>query len=261
MRWSSLLDDYETSEEASATVLAETFASFCHLQELVKISRETARSQDILSLAMFTDTELEKWAVAERHERPYSSIKQQLPSVLAFRGVYDIYHSVAIATCWNHYRSVRIMVNAIITAEFESRRGSQRFDSYFENDMLEHQSTASKPLINTLSEDICASVHYFLDIVGAAEPLIRLPAEKTVRAKLLLWHLYTAGNNVCIPDTTLSWIAGVFDLITRVTGIRELASLSKTMRAWPGGAHQRASPSAPWTEAVLKDRQDQRVSE
>lgn len=250
MQWSALLKEYESPEEASATALADIVASFCQLQECMKTAGNTVNGRNVVPMALLIDAELEKWAAIERYERPYTSIKAEPTSDLTFEGSYTTYHNLSVATHWNHYRSIRIMVNEIILGQLE-QDSPQLIDSYFETTTPNaNQIELSKILIISLSQEICASVRYCLCF--AAEVNNSHQPEKAAYAKLLLWPLYTAGKSACVPDATSSWIADAFDFITRVMGVRKGASLAKALRAWPCAVNSTARRKAHWRDAVLR---------
>ena len=249
MRWSALLEEYETPEEASATALAEIVASFCELQSLIK---SASRSKFIIPMALHIDDSLEKWAAIEDYERPVISTKAISTSVLSFEGAITGYHSLPAATHWNHYRSIRIMLHEIILARL-AQQEKQPVCSYFDSATPNAtQIELSKLLIISLSHEICASVHYCLNLKDEVINYSHQP-EKAAYAKLLLWPLYTAGRSACVPAATSSWVADTFDIIASVTGVRKGASLAKALRAWPCGPEESAagSPKTHWRDKVL----------
>lgn len=255
MRWSNLLQSYENSVEASGSALASIFAAFCRLQERIKMMGSAKYSRDIVLIALTIDAELEKWEAIEQCDRPYAMIKAEPFSKLAFNGAYHEYENITVATHWNQYRSVRIMLHEIILVQVEQQDDSEEAQSYFATTAPDqNQIELSKTLITTLSEDVCASIRYCLGYLpGPGDESSREGhhPEKAANAKLLLWPMYTAGKPACVPDTTSLWIADVFEFLTRVTGVRKGASLSKTLRAWPCDADQSTSPKAHWRDLVL----------
>jgi hypothetical protein len=255
MRWSNALQSYETNVEASGSALASIFAAFCRLQERIKMMGDDKYSRDIVLIALTIDAELGNWETIEQSERPYTMIKADSSSKLAFNGGYHEYESVTAASHWNNYRSVRIMLHEIILGQVEQQDDSEYAESYFATTAPhENQIELSKAMITTLSEEVCASVRYCLGYLGPGDDSASeiLHPEKAANAKLLLWPLYTAGKPSCVPDTTSLWISDVFKFLTRVTGVRKGASLSKTLRAWPCDADQSTSPKAHWRDSVLR---------
>jgi hypothetical protein len=256
MRWSNALRSYETNVEASASALASIFAAFCRLQERIKMMGDDKYSRDIVLIALTIDAELDNWEIIEQSERPYTMIKADPSSKLAFNGAYHEYESVTVASLWNNYRSVRIMLHEIILGQVEQQDDSEHAESYFATTAPdENQIELSKAMITTLSEEVCASVRYCLGYYlgpGDDSASESLHPEKAANAKLLLWPLYTAGKPISVPDATSLWISDVFEFLTRVTGVRKGASLSKTLRAWPCDADQSTSPKAHWRDSVLR---------
>jgi hypothetical protein len=253
MRWSALLKQYESPEEASATGLAEIVAPFCELQAYIKSTG--ASGEATVPMALQIDDALEKWATIESHERSFTSHEASSNEILSFEGAYTTYHSLSTATHWNHYRSIRIMLHEMILTQLEPPTLSHSISSYFDT-ATPHikQIESSKFHIITLSQDICASVRYCLNL-HTEEPSRPQP-EKSAYAKLVLWPLYTAGKSACVPDATASWIAQTFEFIARVTGVRKGISLAKALRAWPCEGDLTQSPKAQFAklrEAVLED--------
>lgn len=237
MRWSALLEGYESPEEASATALSQIIASFCELQAFIDL---IGASESIVAMALQIDESLEKWAWIEAHERSITNIEAPLFSPLSFGLSNTTYHSLSVATYWNHYRSIRIMLHSLILAQVDPRSPPST-PSYFDSSTPHAPQIAlSKSLIQTLSHEICTSVRYCFNLT-TEDPTSHQP-EKAAYAKLLLWPLYTAGNSDCVPDETTGWIAEMFEFIARVTGVRKGTNLAKALRAWPAGGDEAQSP-------------------
>jgi hypothetical protein len=246
MRWSALLEDYETPEEASASTLAQIVASFCELQAFIDIVGGS--SESIVPMALQIDTSLEAWASIEVSKRPitHSSSPASSPLSFPFHTTSLSYNSLATATHWNHYRAIRIMLHSLILAQLDPPSPVST-PSYFDTSTPHApQILLSEILVQTLSHDICASVSFCLNL-DPLSPTAHQPS-KAAYAKLLLWPLYTAGKSACVPAETAEWVADMFDFIAKVTGVRKGASLAKALRAWPVEGEEGGSPKAHFAE-------------
>jgi hypothetical protein len=162
---------------------------------------------------------------------------------------YHVYNSVWIATVWNHYRCVRILVNEILVDQIsyilQSNFGP--FDTINLSEIeisnvwgTDSSTTNNFPdpsfysgillnaasILDALPQDICASVPYYL---STFTPSSSATPPKTVVGNLLLWPLYAAAVTPYVSDELRTWVARRLSSIAETMGIRQAAPLAEAL--------------------------------
>ena len=170
-----------------------------------------------------------------------------------FSDHFHTYNNLFIAAIWNHYRSVRILLNELLLDQL-THFSQTKFDSTLagaDDSIFESQMLASKMTLLKLCHDICASVPYFLGFDPNRDPDLPYEIPKTVHGNMLIWPLYTAGVTPLVSDVMRSWVAGRLQWIADVLGVRQANLLAFKVRnqqevltwedeeiAWPAQATQ-----------------------
>ena len=179
----------------------------------------------------------------------YSTVTLHERSEEVFSDHYHVYSSIWIATIWNHYRCVRILVNDLMIDQIgyvlsHPEEFSPSWESlpFYQSQLLASQST-----LQHLCHDICASVPFYLGYSANARDRASRPPPKAVSGNLLLWPLYTAAVAETVSDVMRDWVAGRLRVIADVIGIRQAAPLAYTLRlkqdlvAWESGTVDESS--------------------
>jgi hypothetical protein len=177
------------------------------------------------------DAEYEDWVTRCPIEFFYNTITLNQPSEDVFSDNYHIYSSIWIATAWNHYRCVRILVNELLLHQLaRAVQNSQESASQLDKmAFYKSQIFFSNATLLQLSHDICSSVPFYLGYsANQGERISRAPP-KAVSGNLLLWPLYTAGVTGLTSDMMREWVIGRLRMISDVMGIRQAGPLADTL--------------------------------
>jgi hypothetical protein len=220
--------EYETGDDISESELAEIIASFCSLQVALNDGQYSHAPAELVAWAISLDTQLLEWVAKHRVQNLYSTVIISEASPDIFTDHWHRYRNIHVASIWNHYRSIRILVNQVIVSLL-SHNTSGLFSTSYSN-----QTEASKRVVVQLSHDICASVQFFLmhaqennsiDWRSSYQP------RSTAVGKLLLWPLYVAGQNDFVSDIMRMWIVGRLEKFAAVIGIQKAGILGRMLKS------------------------------
>jgi hypothetical protein len=134
---------------------------------------------------------------------------------------YHKYPSFTIAATWNQYRVARCLANEMLLAYLEA---SMTKDSNFNISL--GGTKGVKDCINTLCNDICASVPYFL-----GQSLQNDAQQPSVGALEIMWGLYTCSNQLSLSKEQRNWALGQLDMIGHGMGVLQAAGLASMARS------------------------------
>ncbi|OBT68856.1 hypothetical protein VE03_02043 [Pseudogymnoascus sp. 23342-1-I1] len=243
--WSLLCLPYETGEDLTASKLSLLIIEFCNLRSLMTSMHDFTNSNAIVSAALMIESSLAGWAA----ENPYSY--DTVPLIArhdaVFSDYYHIYSSILTATSWNSYRSVRILLSELIITQLNHLSQSQSQFDYEDEDgdfpnlakdshaLLQQEYTSqifrSRAAIVQLTQDICASVPYYL--CDAPSPGVLLIEHqdstyvpRTATGNLLLWPLFTAVCTNMVSNVMRTWVVQRLEWIADVMGIQQAKALA-----------------------------------
>lgn len=228
--WSDIARQYQTGADLHAADLAEAVIRFCNLRASMDSFHDYSKAEHIVSSACEIDAELEAWAKNYPIECMYKTVMLKERSDEVFSDHYHIYENLLAATTWNHYRSVRILVNEVIITQLEGLKKERPYvfelsssDSVF----TDVRNKAANTTILQLSHDICASVPPLLGFKEGQEPSQH--NTKAVSGNLLLWPLYSAACTPMVSDMMCRWVAGRLKMISEVIGIKQAGPLAHVL--------------------------------
>jgi hypothetical protein len=231
--WSRVAHQYESAEEQINSNLSEIVINFTNLRASMAGFRDFSNSAAIVSAALQIDSDLAAWATECPLHYVYNTITMKERSESVFADYYHVYPNIWIATTWNHYRSIRMLVNELILEhlshlnqnQFVYQDPGQDFSILYENRML-----FSKSVLVQMTQDICASVPYYLNYQdpGRTDDPINNPP-KAAGGNLLLWPLYTAAVTEVVSDVMRSWVVGRLKAIAEIMGIRQATALAHVL--------------------------------
>ena len=231
--WSQELLEYESLEQAAATSLADLAIKYCNLRASMSSFRDYSESDRIISTACAIEREYADWAKTCPFQFIYQTVNLKERNEEVFSDNFHIYSSISIATCWNHYRCVRILLNELILDQLGNLyQNNPEFTLLWtESSFEENQMLVSNTTLLQLSQDICASVPYILGFDPDRDP--RLPQEipKAIHGNLLIWPLYTAGVTDMVSDLMRNWVAERLQWISDVMGVHQAGPLASTLMA------------------------------
>jgi hypothetical protein len=191
-----------------------------------------SNSERVITTACTIDQEFDAWSKTCPSQFIYQTVALNKRSEEVFSDHYHVYPNLWISTVWNHYRSVRILVNELILGQLCHLYLNNPESPLLWNDacFFESQVLASNTILLQLCHDICASVPYFLGFDPDADKRMPRPIPKAVSGNLLLWPLYSAAVTDLVSDIMRDWVAGRLRWISDVIGIRQAAPLALSLR-------------------------------
>jgi hypothetical protein len=186
----------------------------------------------IITTACAIDNDYDIWVKTCPFQFIYQTVTLKERSEEVFSDHYHAYPNLWVATTWNNYRSVRILVNELILDQLCHLYLNNPESSLLWNDafFFENQVLTSNTTLLQLCHDICSSVPYYLGFDPDADKRLPRAVPKAVSGNLLLWPLYTAGVTDLVSDMMRDWVAGRLRWISNVIGIRQAAPLAFSLR-------------------------------
>ena len=224
--WSKALEETTPNEEA-AIQLSELNIKYCNLRASMSSFHDFTDQGYVISSACALDAEFAEWASRHTNAFPFQIVNLNDRSEWVFSDHYHVYSDVWVATVWNNYRAVRILINELILVQL-----SQLYPFTIETIVdLEDQSffadqmLASSAILSQLSHDVCASVPYFLGCADGGSTT-DFSAPKMINGNLLLWPLYVAAStSMALADMRI-WAIGRLRWISKTMGIRQAGPLA-----------------------------------
>jgi len=185
----------------------------------------------IVTEACELDAEVELWAKTCPLQYIYQTVTLKKRSEEVFSDYYHTYVSICIATVWNHYRCIRILINELIVDQLTHLRqqNSESDLSHLGVCASENQILTSNATLLQLCHDVCASVPYYLNFNHEDSPGVSPKMAKALHGNFLLWPLYVAGCSNLVSDMMRAWVARKLQWISDVMGIRQAAPLAFTV--------------------------------
>ena len=218
-------------EERAIHELAADIVRFCNCRAqrtLVDVpTRLDSKDPDpaAVVLEMFSiDSSLADWEVRCPPQLRWSTVSVQESHDTVFSDYYHIYQGPYCATLWNHYRSTRLHLLAMLRArlfwlcEYSTDLAESLRQTYTEK-MVYCTVTSQR-----LALDVCASVAYNLGLEPrkSRDKSHAEPSTRAASGNLLIWPLYTSGATRKDPEDPIRvWIVKILKLITEVTGIQQ----------------------------------------
>lgn len=243
LKWSRLAREYETTEQILESEFADILAKFCSLQASIDYHYDGGNPEKHIASALIMDADLSDWAARFPSKNIYTTVMAKEASAEVFTDHWHRYRSVGVAVAWNHYRTLRILVNRIIITQIgylTENLPAHEFEQYSSphGDLIEN----SRSMVVELSHEICASVPFFLKYDVHSDDTkssSTCQPQNAARGRVLLWPLYVAGQTENLSDIMRLWAVGRLDKLAEVMAIRKakvLAHVLRTQRetAWLG---------------------------
>lgn len=210
--------------------MAEIAMQLCALRSTMDDFRDHSNSVAVVSQALDTDTQFADWVTQLPPRYFYNTVTILQRCEDVFSDHYHVYSGICIATTWNSYRCLRIILNEILIEQMMYLCQTQ-LDSPEPNveliDFYRSRTRACQALVRQLTIDICASVpFYFSYHKKDSQTQVQVP---TMSGNLLLWCLYTAAVAGNISDMMRAWIVGKLKAIYEIMGIRQALGLIEVL--------------------------------
>jgi hypothetical protein len=255
LKWTKFAREYESIEQIMASEFAEIYANFCSLHASINAGRDPPT---VVSAALNIDSELARWEAKYVEEDLYATIlvEERTPEVLSDH--WHHYRDFETATEWNHWRSLRILVNEIILTHLSSLRDQlSPLDSAFPfPSPYDGQIEASKRLIHQLSHKICASAPYFLGSDHGSYSKgwgSSYGIQSAAKGKRLLWPLYVAGQTDFVSDVMRRWICGRLEMMADEMGVQKSRFLAKLLRTKERTPEWKSKSKKVWRELPYEE--------
>ncbi|MCJ1377863.1 hypothetical protein MMC17_000959 [Xylographa soralifera] len=233
--WTLAAMAFENPGEIIESSLSFIVIKFCNLRASMDSIRDYRDSARVVSAAFDIDAELADWATRCPVQYVYNTVIIQSRSESVFSDYYHTYDNIWTAWTWNSYRSIRILLNELLLEQL-AHLSQYPFDypePYDEYSSLpyEAQILCCKSLLVQLTQDICASVPFYLGYHNQQDGLgsVQVPPA-AAGGNLLLWPLYTAACTNFVSDMMRSWVIGRLEKIADVMGIRQATALAHLLR-------------------------------
>jgi hypothetical protein len=206
-------------------------SKYCSLRSSMSSFHDYSDSEHIITTACAIDQELDIWSKTCPITFIYQTVALKERREAVFSDHYHVYLNLWVATVWNHYRSIRLLINELILDQLCHLYQDNPEASLLWNDpgFFENQVLTSNTTLLQLCHDICASVPYYLGFDPDADRRMPRPIPKAVTGNLLLWPLYTAGVTGLVSDIMRDWVAGQLRWISDIIGIRQAGPLALSL--------------------------------
>lgn len=254
MDLSRLARQYESSEEISESDFANVIADFGSLQAKVAHGRESGSAEALLAEAMIIDDDLSDWAERCPTKKTWQRVPVIKPSTDVFSNHWDLYPNLGVAFAWNHYRTVRILLNEIICEQLICL--IERMPNSPLRAPLVDQISQSKRIISLLAKEICASIPFFLgrryDGDHSGYDRIFQP-QNAVRGRIILWPLYVAASTVDLSDLMRLWIIARLERVANVMEYHKAMMLAHTLKTQHKGGWLGTKDIRGWYDLVAQE--------
>lgn len=231
--WSQELLEYESLEQTAATSLADLAIKYCNLRASMSSFRDYSESDRIISTACAIEKGYADWGKTCPIQFIYQTVNLKERNEEVFSDNFHVYSNISIATYWNHYRCVRILLNELILDQLGNlyRNNPESTLLWTESSFEENQMLISNTTLLQLCQDICASVPYILGFDPDRDPKLPREIPKAIHGNLLIWPLYTAGVTDMVSDLMRKWVAERLQWISDVMGVHQAGPLASTLMA------------------------------
>lgn len=142
--------------------LTMTIMSFCNIRARVHAGEVTDVSE-ILASFYAVDAEISAWPEEVSADMLYTRVPAT-PSASVFSEYYDIYANYWSYGIWNHYRTIHILCLESLMRFLTQRAAAT--DDLEEIAQIDLEKTKKREHLRKLADDVCASMHYYKQIVS-----------------------------------------------------------------------------------------------
>lgn len=191
------------------------------------ISSPAVISQMLLPI----DEVVEEWRRTLPESWLFKSYRCLSPGFTSYTSRYDVYPDLFVASIWNSYRSIRLVIHeAIIAATMKHGSLEQR-----------QGLGKSMAILRAMADGVCHSVPYHLtffqqtDVVqrdAAVDAGIQYKSQPfpAPGAYLLFWPLFLSGMLRAVTTQQRHWIASVLEQIGVRMGLKLAISMSEALK-------------------------------
>lgn len=216
-RWSSWAEPIQRKDESPANRFSELNDRIAGVR--AKIKRESICTPSVVaSLLLPVDNELELWRRTLPPSWEYRRYMSLNPWTDTYKSHYDLYSDLWVASVWNSYRSVRLMIHEHIMST------TLKYGLEEDKELLQITTT----VLQDMADDVCYSVPFHLghqsQIDVEIQDDVAIPG-----GYLLMWPLFLSGMLRTTPTTQKRWIASKLRQIGVCMGLRLAFSMSEKL--------------------------------
>jgi hypothetical protein len=216
---------YESPVEAASTKLGLLITEHAALRASMKEAQDYENASSIVASLWALDLNYLEWT----QNLPPEFASTQIPVGAGsqpkevYGNHYRVYSSIWIAGIWNNYRCARILANELLRGQVSHLL--QLNNSYDDEERVSYENILDSAIatIHTLSNDIFASVPFFLSANTNVPP-------RALAGNLLMWPLYLASQTSTASDEICRFAADRLAFIAENIGLRQAASMVQTLR-------------------------------
>jgi hypothetical protein len=229
--WSRISKQYESLEELSASALSEIAMALCALRSTMSDFIDHSNSLSVVSQALEIDASFSEWVANLPSRYFYNTVVMTKPCEQVFGDRYHIYGGICMATSWNSYRCLRIILNEILVEQMVHLCQLQLSSPSPNSELIAFYLTrtrAYQELVAQLTFDICASVPFYFSYHHRMDSTtqVQVPA---MSGNLLLWCLYTAVVAGNVNEVMRFWIVARLRDVAETMGIRNASGLAEVL--------------------------------
>jgi hypothetical protein len=143
------------------SLLSDIVSKYCNLQASTEYFQAKIGPVDALGQALKIESELVEWALKWKAQDNYITITIDEASGDVLNDHWHLYSNLFVATTWNSYSGIRILVHQINVMQLAHIIESQSIKSISQNPSIyEFQLNTSRRIVVELSHEICASVPF-----------------------------------------------------------------------------------------------------
>lgn len=231
VKWSQWASPAQKTDESNANRFGEINGQLAALRAAIK-HRNITNPSTVISMLLPIENELESWknGLPESWSPTLHNLLQD-DGCQSIRGdldtQFEVYPDLWVASMWNNYRTVRILIHETIMS-ITLKYGTSE-------DMA-----ALQPSINVLQEmatQVCRSVAFHLGTYPTRKRANSgLEGQKSVHIAaipggyILAWPLYLAGMLRTTPTEQKMWMASQLHRIAVTMGLRLAYSFAEALR-------------------------------
>ncbi|MCJ1290724.1 hypothetical protein MMC34_002266 [Xylographa carneopallida] len=237
LEWFENSKAYQVEGDLPAWRLASIVSRFVNLRASIK-TNELIDPISILCTAASIEADLARWVEELPAEWKFTIAISTENSEAIFDSECHVYHNLWVATLWNRYRPIRILVNELLLSYLDLIPSLPLHDIF---GISQNQRRQSRGVISLLATEICHSIPFQLNHNGMAQNNATKLTPTLTGAFTILWPLKVAASTSGASEALSQWARSLLQSIGSKKGIRLALFLKKAIEAQRESRHMDAS--------------------
>ncbi|MCJ1433213.1 hypothetical protein MMC27_002572 [Xylographa pallens] len=225
--WFDISRAHQLKSDLPAWGLASIVSRFVNLRASLK-NNELVNPTSISFMLANLEADLAKWVEELPAEWAFTITVSTEDSENIFESQCHVYHSLWVAILWNHYRSIRILVNDLLLSYLDLLASVPSDDN---SGIPPKQQRQSIGIVSRLATDICYSIPFQLNHNGMAQRNNTTLTPTLTGAFTILWPLKVAACTSGASEALYQWARSLLQSIGSKKGIRFALFLMKMIEA------------------------------